>query len=65
MIIPAYNEEENIVRVLESIDVAAGRYGGPVRVVLSNDGSYDATEQIAPGRDRVVPARPRRDPDRC
>ena len=49
VIIPAYNEEENIVRVLESIDVAAGHYGGPVRVVLSNDGSYDATEELGRG----------------
>ena len=46
VLIPAYNEEENIVRLLESIDVAAGRYGGPVRVVLANDGSYDATEEL-------------------
>jgi cellulose synthase/poly-beta-1,6-N-acetylglucosamine synthase-like glycosyltransferase len=47
VIIPAYNEEENTARLLRSIDVAAGRYGGPVRVVVSNDGSLDRTEQIA------------------
>ncbi len=47
VIIPAYNEEENIARLLRSIDVAAKRYGGPVRVVVSNDGSVDRTEQIA------------------
>ncbi|HWG65408.1 MAG TPA: glycosyltransferase family 2 protein [Streptosporangiaceae bacterium] len=47
VIIPAYNEEENIGRLLASIDVAAGRYGGPVRVVVSNDGSIDRTERIA------------------
>ena len=47
VIIPAYNEEENIARLLRSVDVAAGRYGGPVRVVVSNDGSADRTEQIA------------------
>ena len=29
VIIPAYNEAENIARLLRSIDVAAGRYGGP------------------------------------
>jgi cellulose synthase/poly-beta-1,6-N-acetylglucosamine synthase-like glycosyltransferase len=52
VLIPAYNEEENIVRLLESIDVAAGRYGGPVRVVVSNDGSYDATEELA--RDAIA-----------
>ena len=47
IIIPAYNEEENIARLLESIDVAAGRYGGPVRVVVSNDGSVDGTAALA------------------
>ncbi|MBO0803435.1 MAG: glycosyltransferase family 2 protein [Nocardiopsaceae bacterium] len=47
VIVPAYNEAENIARLLRSVDVAAGRYGGPVRVVLSNDGSTDETEEIA------------------
>jgi len=47
VIVPAYNEEENIARLLRSIDVAAQRYGGPVWVVVSNDGSADRTEQIA------------------
>lgn len=47
VIIPAYNEAENIARLLRSIDVAAERYGGPVRVVVSNDGSTDGTERIA------------------
>ena len=47
IITPAYNEEENIARLLQSIDVAAGRYGGPVRVVVSNDGSVDGTAALA------------------
>src|SRR6202034_4075003 len=47
VVVPAYNEEENIARLLRSIDVAARRYGGPVWVVVSNDGSADRTEQIA------------------
>jgi len=47
VIIPAYDEQENIARLLRSIDVAAERYGGPVRVVVSNDGSLDRTEEIA------------------
>ena len=47
VIIPAYNEAENIARLLRSIDVAAGRYGGPVRVLVSDDGSSDDTAQIA------------------
>ncbi|HWG15555.1 MAG TPA: glycosyltransferase [Streptosporangiaceae bacterium] len=47
VIVPAYNEAENIARLLKSIDVAAERYGGPVQVVVSNDGSRDDTEAIA------------------
>jgi cellulose synthase/poly-beta-1,6-N-acetylglucosamine synthase-like glycosyltransferase len=47
VIIPAYNEAENIARLLRSIDVAAGRYGGPVHVLVSDDGSTDDTAQIS------------------
>ena len=47
VIIPAYNEAENIGRLLRSVDAAAGRYGGPVRVLVSDDGSCDATAQIS------------------
>jgi cellulose synthase/poly-beta-1,6-N-acetylglucosamine synthase-like glycosyltransferase len=47
VLIPAYNEQENIARLLRSVDVAARRYGGQVRVVVSNDGSLDRTEEIA------------------
>lgn len=47
VIIPAYNEEAVIVETLEAIDVAAGRYGGRVRVILMNDGSQDRTRPLA------------------
>jgi cellulose synthase/poly-beta-1,6-N-acetylglucosamine synthase-like glycosyltransferase len=47
VIVPAYNEADNIARLLRSVDVAAGRYGGPVRVLVSDDGSSDDTAQIA------------------
>jgi cellulose synthase/poly-beta-1,6-N-acetylglucosamine synthase-like glycosyltransferase len=47
VIIPAFNEADNIARLLRSIDVAAGRYGGPVQVVVSDDGSTDDTAAIA------------------
>jgi glycosyltransferase involved in cell wall biosynthesis len=46
-IVPAYNEEENIVATLEAIDRAAQRYGGPVRVLLVDDGSTDRTAELA------------------
>jgi cellulose synthase/poly-beta-1,6-N-acetylglucosamine synthase-like glycosyltransferase len=47
IIIPAYNEEFGIERLLHSIDRAAGRYGGPVHVILCDDGSTDATSDLA------------------
>lgn len=47
IIIPAYNEADNIARLLRSIDVAARRYGGPVHVIVSNDGSVDDTAELA------------------
>src|SRR4029077_4847090 len=47
VIVPAYNEADNIARLLRSIDAAADRYGGPVRVLVSDDGSTDDTAQIA------------------
>jgi cellulose synthase/poly-beta-1,6-N-acetylglucosamine synthase-like glycosyltransferase len=47
IIVPAYNEEENIARLIRSIDVAAERYGGPVRVIVSDEGSTDSTARIA------------------
>lgn len=47
VIIPAFNEELNIAHLLNSIDVAAGHYGGPVRVILCDDGSLDDTRVLA------------------
>jgi cellulose synthase/poly-beta-1,6-N-acetylglucosamine synthase-like glycosyltransferase len=47
VIIPAYNEEEVIVETLQSIDAAAARYGGPVSIILTNDGSTDQTYPLA------------------
>lgn len=44
---PAYNEETNIVRWVESIDAAAVVYGGPVRLILCDDGSVDGTRALA------------------
>jgi cellulose synthase/poly-beta-1,6-N-acetylglucosamine synthase-like glycosyltransferase len=47
VIIPAYNEEEVIVDTLRSIDAAAARYGGPITVILTDDGSTDCTRPLA------------------
>ncbi|HEV2361112.1 MAG TPA: glycosyltransferase family 2 protein [Acidimicrobiales bacterium] len=47
VIIPAYNETAGIHLTLRSIDRAAVRYGGPVRVILADDGSTDGTGDLA------------------
>jgi cellulose synthase/poly-beta-1,6-N-acetylglucosamine synthase-like glycosyltransferase len=47
VIIPAYNEEAVIVETLQAIDAAARHYPGPVRVVMCDDGSTDATRRLA------------------
>jgi cellulose synthase/poly-beta-1,6-N-acetylglucosamine synthase-like glycosyltransferase len=47
VIIPAYNETAGIHLTLRSIDAAAVRYGGPVRVILADDGSTDGTGDLA------------------
>jgi cellulose synthase/poly-beta-1,6-N-acetylglucosamine synthase-like glycosyltransferase len=46
-LIPAYNEERFVGRLIESIDRAAGKYkSGNVEIILVNDGSTDNTEKI-------------------
>jgi cellulose synthase/poly-beta-1,6-N-acetylglucosamine synthase-like glycosyltransferase len=47
VIIPAFNEELNIALLLASLDEAAGRYRGPVTVILCDDGSVDDTRLLA------------------
>lgn len=47
VIIPAFNEESVIAGLLRTLDDAAGRYGGPVEVVLCDDGSSDRTVAVA------------------
>jgi len=46
VIIPAYNEEAGIALTLQSIDVAAQEYGGPVHVIVADDGSTDGTADV-------------------
>jgi cellulose synthase/poly-beta-1,6-N-acetylglucosamine synthase-like glycosyltransferase len=43
VIIPAWNEDKVIARTLKAIDTAAAAYGGPVHVILTDDGSDDLT----------------------
>ena len=46
-ITPAFNEESTITRTLEAIDAAAVSYGGVVTVIVVDDGSHDATREVA------------------
>lgn len=63
IIIPAYNEEAYLPRLLESIEVARERYGadrGAVEVVVADNGSTDGTAAVAARFGcRVVPVEER------
>ncbi len=64
IIIPAYNEEQYLPRLLDSIDVARDNYsGGPVavEVIVADNDSSDRTAEIAAARGaRVVKVAKRR-----
>ena len=62
LVIPAYNEERLLGRLLDSIDVARAAYGPPgaIEVIVADNLSSDRTAQIAAERGcRVAPARKR------
>jgi glycosyltransferase involved in cell wall biosynthesis len=53
LVIPAYNEEAHLPRLLDSVDRARGAYAGgaaAVEVIVADDGSTDATADIANAR---------------
>jgi cellulose synthase/poly-beta-1,6-N-acetylglucosamine synthase-like glycosyltransferase len=47
VIMAAWNEEAQIVATLRRIELAAIAYGGPVRVIIADDGSTDRTAELA------------------
>ena len=47
IVMPAFNEERWISRALQLADEAAGKYPGPVEVIVGNDGSTDRTSELA------------------
>jgi cellulose synthase/poly-beta-1,6-N-acetylglucosamine synthase-like glycosyltransferase len=49
ILMPAYNEEEWIAEAIHHADVAAGKYPGPVEIIVGNDGSTDRTSELARG----------------
>lgn len=53
LIIPAYNEEQYLPRLLDSVDVARERYAGgadAIEVIVANNASTDRTAEIAAAR---------------
>jgi glycosyltransferase involved in cell wall biosynthesis len=62
LIIPAYNEERLLSRLLDSVDVARDAYGGTgeVEVIVADNSSTDRTASIAEARGcKVVPVEKR------
>jgi cellulose synthase/poly-beta-1,6-N-acetylglucosamine synthase-like glycosyltransferase len=47
VIMAAWNEEAQIGATLRRIELAAIAYGGPVRVIIADDGSTDRTAELA------------------
>ena len=47
ILMPAYNEERWIEESIHHADLAAGRYPGPVEIIVGNDGSTDRTAELA------------------
>ena len=47
IVMPAFNEEEWISRSIQLADDAAGKYPGPVEIIVGNDGSTDRTSELA------------------
>ena len=47
IIVPAHNEEYIIENTIRAMDRAAAHYGGAVHILIMNNNSTDATEQIA------------------
>src|SRR5256885_1803632 len=64
IIIPAYNEERYLPRLLESIDIARSNYSGgrdTVEVIVADNCSTDRTAEVAAHHGaRVVPVAKRR-----
>ena len=46
LVIPAYNEQENIEALLARVEAALSRVGRPFEVIIVDDGSTDRTPQL-------------------
>ncbi|RMD71306.1 MAG: glycosyltransferase [Gammaproteobacteria bacterium] len=56
VVIPLYNEEENVAPLLEQVHAGLARYPGPWELILVNDGSTDDTQRrLVEGAKRYGP----------
>lgn len=56
IVVPVYNEQENILLLIEEIHEALGRLGKSYEIVLVDDGSRDDSFRILKGAARTDPA---------
>jgi glycosyltransferase involved in cell wall biosynthesis len=55
MVIPAYNEANNLARTVEHVSVTAKELGMDYEIIVVNDGSLDQTEEVARQLERRLP----------
>jgi glycosyltransferase involved in cell wall biosynthesis len=60
LVVPAWNEEALLPALLDSVDAAITRYGGPVQVIIANNASTDRTAEIARTKRAIVVDVPQR-----
>ena len=55
LVIPAYNEQENVEPLLNRVAAALGQLGASFEVIIVDDGSTDATPQLLADAKRKYP----------
>jgi glycosyltransferase involved in cell wall biosynthesis len=55
IVLPAYNEEENVASAVEEVSSVAQRLGMDYEIILVNDGSADHTGEIARELEQRIP----------
>jgi glycosyltransferase involved in cell wall biosynthesis len=55
IVLPAYNEEENVASAVEQVSQAAQQLGVDYEIILVNDGSTDRTGEIARELEQRIP----------
>ena len=55
IVLPAYNEEENVAGAVEEVSTVAQQLGADYEIILVNDGSKDRTGEIARELEQRIP----------